>query len=134
MQLYDFVIWNTPEIYYVIPLVCTVIYITLLLLLRRPTLCLSLVASEENPELSVVQGVDPWRLRLLVWSFSGGVACVAGSLLPPFLHFDPGYETALLPPILATGVLGGFDSLALAVLTPRACWASRLDESGSPPL
>ena len=85
MQQYDFVLWDTRGIYYVIPLVCAVIYIMLFLLLRRPKLRLSLVASEENPELAIVQGIDPWRLRLLIWSLSGGVACVAGSLFPPFL-------------------------------------------------
>jgi branched-chain amino acid transport system permease protein len=126
MQLYDFVLWNTPGIYYVIPLVCTMIYITLLLLLRRPTLRLSLVASEENPELAVVQGIDPWRLRLLIWSLSGGVACVAGSLFPPFLHILPGGEANLIAPVMAVGILCNFDSLALAVLAAFAVGLSEI--------
>jgi branched-subunit amino acid ABC-type transport system permease component len=40
---------------------------------------------------------------------------VAGSLFPPFYHIDPS-SLGLLIPIMAVGVLGGFNSLSLTVV------------------
>ncbi len=117
---YDVVLWDIPGIYYVIPLVCVLIYITILLLFRWTTLGFRLVASEENPELAMIQGANPWRLKLIAWSLSGGVACLAGSLFPPFMHIFPGGEASWIVPVMAVGVLCGFDSLAVAVFAAFA--------------
>ncbi len=113
---YDFVLFDLQGYSYMIPLICIVIFLLLSYLWRRTTLGVRLVASGENPELTMVQGVDPWRLKLLFWVFSGGVASVAGSLFPPFWHSFAGNEANWIAPVMAAGVLGGFYSLALAAV------------------
>ncbi len=116
MILFDFELLGIRGIYYVIPLVCLGVYISLLLLRNKTAFIATLVASGENTELAMIQGVDPWRIRLVVWTLTGGLACVAGSLFPPFIHLDPGGNTYIMIPLLAIGVLSGFESLILAVV------------------
>ena len=116
MTLFDFELFGIRGIFYVIPLVCLGVYISLCLLRSKTTFRATLVASGENPELAMIQGVDSWRIRLVVWTLTGGLACVAGSLFPPFIHLDPGGNTYIMIPLLAIGVLSGFESLILAVV------------------
>jgi len=117
MILFDFELLGIRGIFYVIPLMCLGVYISLCLLRSKTTFRATLVASGENPELAMIQGVDPWRIRLVVWTLTGGLACVAGSLFPPFIHVDPGGgNTYIMIPLLAIGVLSGFESLILAVV------------------
>jgi len=113
---YDFVLFGLQGYSYMIPLICVIVYLIPSYLWRGTTLGVRLVASGENPELAMVQGVDPWRLKLLFWTLSGGIASVAGSLFPPFWHSFAGNEALWLVPVMAVGVLGGFDSLALAAV------------------
>jgi branched-chain amino acid transport system permease protein len=126
LSRYDFVLWDIQGIYYVVPLVCATIYLAFFLLFRKSTIGLRLVASEENPELAMVQGVNPWRLKLLAWSISGGIACVAGSLFPPFIHLEPAAALVLLSPILAAGVISGFELLAFAVIADFAVGSTEI--------
>ena len=114
LDRWDFTLWGIQGIYYVIPVTCIIIW-ALLLALFRGSFGATLTASGENPELAMIQGVNPWRLKLVIWSLSGGLACVAGSLFPPFYHIVPG-SLGLLIPMMAVGVLGGFDSLSLTVV------------------
>jgi len=116
MILFDFELLGIRGIFYIIPLVCLGVYFSLLVLRNKTVFRMTLVASGENPELAMIQGVDPWKVRLVVWTLSGGLACVAGSLFPPFLHIDPGGNTFIMIPLLAIGVLSGFESLTLAVV------------------
>jgi branched-chain amino acid transport system permease protein len=118
VQSYDFSLFGIRGIYFVAPLLSLGVYIVFLLFWRRAPFSVRLTASEENPELAMVQGVDPWRVKTFVWVLSGGIACAAGSLFPPFLHTFP--ESVILAvPIMAVGVLGGFESLLLTVV---AAW------------
>jgi len=114
LDRWDFTLWGVQGIYYVIPLTCIIIW-ALLMALFRGSFGATLTASGENPELAMIQGVNPWGLKLAIWSLSGGLACVAGSLFPPFYHLVPG-SLGLLIPIMAVGVLGGFGSLSLTVV------------------
>jgi branched-chain amino acid transport system permease protein len=114
LDRWDFALWGIQGIYIVIPLTCIILW-AMLSVLFRGSLGATLTASGENPELAMVQGVNPWRVKLLIWSLSGGLACVAGSLFPPFYHIDPG-SLGLLIPVMAVGVLGGFDSLLMALV------------------
>jgi branched-chain amino acid transport system permease protein len=114
LDRWDFTLWDIQGIYYVIPLTCIILW-AILSVLFRGSLGATLTASGKNPELAMIQGFNPWLIKLAIWSLSGGVACVAGSLFPPLYHIDPG-SLGLLIPIMAVGVLGGFDSLSLTVV------------------
>jgi len=113
VQVYDFVFMGVKGVYFVVPVVCLGVYAALLYLWRTP-LGARVVASEENPELAMVQGVDPWRVKTQIWVLTGGLACAAGSLFSSFIHFYPD-SLNLLVPILTVGVLAGFESLALSI-------------------
>ncbi len=116
LQQYDFTVIDTKGIFLVVPLVCIAVYFVILALSRRTILGSLITASGEAPELAMIQGVNPWRVKLNVWVFSGGLAALAGSLFPPFWHIDPGWEAPFLLPIFAVGVLSGFEYLLVAVI------------------
>jgi len=113
---YDFILFGLQGYSYMIPLIYVAISLLLWYIWRRTTLSVRLTASGENPELAMVQGVDPWRLKLLFWALSGGLASVAGSLFPPFWHSFAGSEANWISPVMAAGVLGGFYSLAMTAV------------------
>jgi branched-subunit amino acid ABC-type transport system permease component len=116
MSKYDFWVGDTHGIFFVIPIVCACIYVLFFTLWRRTRFWQRLTASGEAPRLAMVQGVDPWRVRLGAWVLSGGVACLAGSLYPPFYHVTPGGEEAVILPLFAVFVLGGFESILCTVV------------------
>jgi branched-subunit amino acid ABC-type transport system permease component len=62
LDRWDFTLWGIQGIYYVIPLTCIILWATLSLLFRG-SLGATLTASGENPELAMIQGVNPWRMR-----------------------------------------------------------------------
>ena len=64
-------------------------------------------ATLENPELVMVQGLNPDRIWLLVWGFSGGLACLAGYLLPLWFKSTPLIGPWMMTPIIAASLLGG---------------------------
>jgi branched-chain amino acid transport system permease protein len=113
VQGFDFTFMELHGIFFVVPVVCLGVYASLLLLSRKP-LGARVTASEENPELAMIQGIDPWRVKTQVWVLTGGLACAAGSLFPPFIHLYPDSQNLLIP-ILSVGVLAGFESLPLSV-------------------
>jgi branched-subunit amino acid ABC-type transport system permease component len=116
MSLYDFTLFDYKGVFFVVPIVCVAVYVLLLRLSRRTMYGALVTASGEEPELAMIQGVNPWRVRLAVWALSGSLAAVAGSLFPPFWHMTPGYEAVILVPIFAVGVLSGFGSLLTTVV------------------
>jgi len=116
LSRYDFWVGDTHGIFFVIPLVCACVYVLFFALWRRTRFWQRLTASGEAPRLAMVQGVDPWRVRLGAWVLSGGVACLAGSLYPPFYHVTPGGEEGLFLPLFAVFVLGGFASALCTVV------------------
>jgi branched-subunit amino acid ABC-type transport system permease component len=116
LSKYDFWVGDTRGIFFVIPIVCAIVYLILYVVQRRTRFWQTLTASGESPGLAMAQGVDPWRARLLAWVLSGGIACLAGSLYPPFYHMTPGGEEAVLLPLFAVFVLGGFESALCAVV------------------
>ncbi|MCX6647894.1 MAG: branched-chain amino acid ABC transporter permease [Candidatus Bathyarchaeota archaeon] len=116
MSLYDFTLFDYKGVFFVVPIVCVAVYALFLRLSRRTMFGALITASGEEPELAMIQGVNPWRVKLAVWALSGGLAAVAGSLFPPFYHITPGWEYLFLVPIFAVGVLSGFGSLLIAVI------------------
>jgi len=116
MNMYDFHVFDYSGIFLVIPLVCVSVYLLFSVLGRRWRFWALLTASEESTELSMIQGIDELRVRIIVWSLSGGLACLAGSLFPAFLHLTPGNETIILIPLFAVFVLGGYESALLTVI------------------
>jgi branched-chain amino acid transport system permease protein len=116
LSKYDIWVGDTRGIFFVIPLVCSGVYLIFYVFRRRTRFWQTLTASGEAPGLAMAQGVDPWRVRLLTWVVSGGVACLAGSLFPPFLHITPGGEEIILLSLFAVFVLGGVESAPCAII------------------
>jgi branched-chain amino acid transport system permease protein len=116
ISLYDFTLFDYKGVYFVVPIVCVTVYVLLLTLSRMTIFGALITASGEEAKLAMVQGVNPWRVRLTIWTLSGGLAAIAGSLFPPFWHIYPGYEALYLVSIFAVAILSGFGSLAITVV------------------
>jgi ABC-type branched-subunit amino acid transport system ATPase component/ABC-type branched-subunit amino acid transport system permease subunit len=72
-------------------------------------------ASAETERGAYVAGVSPDRIALLNWMISAVVAGLAGILIAPISPLVPYSYTLFIVPALAAAIVGGFDSVAIAV-------------------
>jgi ABC-type branched-subunit amino acid transport system ATPase component/branched-subunit amino acid ABC-type transport system permease component len=73
-------------------------------------------ASAETEKGAYVAGVSPDRIALLNWMISAVVAGLAGILIAPISPLIPYSYTLFIVPALAAAIVGGFDSVAIAVV------------------
>jgi branched-subunit amino acid ABC-type transport system permease component len=71
-----------------------------------------LTAFFENLELAQVQGVDTIRVGSAIWLVSGGLAGLAGSMLPIHFQIAPNYGYGVMFFIIAASLMGGMGDLA----------------------
>jgi len=112
----DFFGWKT---FLLLPfttgLVATLLLL-LYLLLNYTRLGIAMRATVENPDLAETLGIDVNKTRAVAWFLAGGLAGLAGGLLPFRLLTSPALGSFILIRIFAASVLGGLNSLAGAVL------------------
>jgi ABC-type branched-subunit amino acid transport system ATPase component/ABC-type branched-subunit amino acid transport system permease subunit len=87
----------------------------------------ALVAVRDNEAAAEAYGIDPVRLRLVVFSLSGAIAALAGGL---FVHHERAFDPSSYSPIenlavLTMVVVGGMTSVAGALLGALALLGSR---------
>ena len=86
------------------------------LLLNFTTLGIALRASMENPSLSESIGVNVSMMLAVSWFIAGGLAGIAGSLIPLWTEINPDIGTILLPSIFCASIVGGLEQIYGAVL------------------
>jgi branched-chain amino acid transport system permease protein len=86
------------------------------LLLNFTTLGIALRASMENPSLSESIGVNVSMMLAVSWFIAGGLAGIAGALIPLWTEINPDIGTILLPSIFCASIVGGLEQIYGAVL------------------
>ncbi|RLE51185.1 MAG: branched-chain amino acid ABC transporter permease [Candidatus Methanomethylicota archaeon] len=90
--------------------------IALHLLLTKTKFGVAMRAAIENPGLASTLGINVGLVYAVSWFLAGGLAGVAGAVLPIKLPCDPETGWAFLLRIFAATILGGFSSIYGAVI------------------
>jgi branched-chain amino acid transport system permease protein len=107
----DFSLGGLPGILYVSTLVSIFLVVGLHLLLTRTKFGISLRATVENPELAQIMGINTEMVIGISWLLTGGLAGLAGSLLPLWLQGHPSVGFQLLIGVFAASILGGIRNI-----------------------
>lgn len=113
---FDFRVGGFQGIFPVSVLICVVSVILLHYMLTRTKTGVAMRATAEDPELSSVLGIDTQRIQLFSWFLTGGLACLAGSMLPLWFMSSPASGAAIITSIMAGSLLGGFGSVYGAIV------------------
>lgn len=112
----DFKFIGQPGIFFValgtLALCTTALYI----LLNFTTLGTALRASMENPQLAEAIGINVSLMLAVSWFIGGGLAGIAGALIPLWTEVNPGIGTILLASMFCASIVGGLEQIYGAVL------------------
>jgi branched-chain amino acid transport system permease protein len=73
-------------------------------------------ATAEDPELASVLGININQIQLFSWFLTGGLACLAGAMIPMWFQSSPSTGAIMITSIMAGSLLGGFDSIYGSVI------------------
>lgn len=85
-------------------------------MLTKTKFGIAMKASAEDPELSQVLGINIEKIQLASWFITGGMACLAGALLPMWFMGSPGAGARLLTSCMAGSLLGGLGNIYGAII------------------
>lgn len=112
----DFNFMGQPGVLFVALGMLAVCSAAMYLLLNFTTLGVALRASMENPSLAESIGVNVSMMLAVSWFIAGGLAGIAGGLIPLWTEFNPDIGTILLPSIFCASIVGGLEQIYGAVL------------------
>ncbi|MFX0196828.1 MAG: branched-chain amino acid ABC transporter permease [Candidatus Hodarchaeota archaeon] len=112
----DFAVMDLPGILIVSILLSIFLIVGLHLLLTYTKFGISMRATVENPELAKIMGINTEFIIAISWLLTGGLAGLAGSLLPLWLQGTPQIGFLLLISVFAASILGGIRSIYGAMI------------------
>lgn len=112
----DFKFLSEPGVLFVALGTLVLCSVALYLLLNFTTLGIALRASMENPSLSEAIGINVSMMLAVSWFIAGGLAGIAGSLVPLWTEINPDIGTILLASIFCASIVGGLEQIYGAVL------------------
>jgi len=113
---YDFKIGEVSGIFFVSIGISIVTVIILHFLLTRTRRGIAMRATAEDTELASVLGINIVNVQLFSWFLTGGLASLAGAMLPLWFMCSPGTGSQIITSIMAGSLLGGFDSIYGAII------------------
>jgi len=112
----DFEIAGFPGIF-VVSLTLTVgSVLALHYMLTRTRIGVAMRATAEDPELASVLGINTNQIQLFSWFLTGGLACLAGAMIPLWFQSTPQSGAMIITSIMAGSLLGGFNSIYGSVI------------------
>jgi branched-chain amino acid transport system permease protein len=112
----DFQIGGYPGILIVSLIFCVSVIIILYQLLNKTKIGVAMRAAAEDKELSSILGINVNRIQVFSWFLTGGLASVAGALLPFWFISTPGMGGTMITTIMAGSLLGGLYNVYGAVI------------------
>jgi branched-subunit amino acid ABC-type transport system permease component len=85
-------------------------------MLTRTKMGVAMRATAEDPELASVLGININQIQLFSWFLTGGLACLAGAMIPLWFQSTPSTGAMMITSIMAGSLLGGFDSIYGSVI------------------
>jgi branched-chain amino acid transport system permease protein len=113
---WDFKIGDISGIFFVSIGISIVTVILLHYLLTRTRRGIAMRATAEDTELASVLGINIVNVQLFSWFLTGGLASLAGAMLPLWFMCSPGTGSQIITSIMAGSLLGGFDSIYGAII------------------
>ncbi len=112
----DFKMFNFAGIFFVSLGISITTVITLHYILTKTQTGIAMRATAEKPQLAQVLGIDIDKIQLFSWFLTGGLACLAGAMLPLYFMSTPETGNQLMPSVMAGSLLGGLDSVYGAII------------------
>jgi branched-chain amino acid transport system permease protein len=112
----DFYIGQIAGIFFVAISISIVTVILLHYLLTSTKMGIAMRATSEDPELASVLGINIHTVQLFSWFITGGLASLAGALLPFWLQSSPTTGSDIITSIMAGSLLGGFENIYGAII------------------
>ena len=116
LKEFDFKIGGFPGIF-VVSIGLTLTSVLLLhYMLTRTKIGVAMRATAEDPELASVLGININQVQIFSWFLTGGLACLAGAMIPMWFMSTPSTGAMMITSIMAGSLLGGFESVYGAVV------------------
>ncbi len=112
----DFSIAGFPGIFVVSITMTISLVIALHFMLTKTKMGIAMRATAEDPELASVLGININQIQLFSWFLTGGLACLAGAMIPLWFQSTPSSGAMMITSIMAGSLLGGFDSIYGSVI------------------
>lgn len=112
----DFKVFRFPGVFIVSTIIAILSIIILHLLLTKTKFGIAMRATVENADLAEIFGINTELVCLVSWFLTGGLAGLAGSLLPLWFQSDPFTGSRILLTVFAASVLGGLSSIYGAII------------------
>ena len=116
LKEFDFEWLEFPGIFPVSIGISIIAVIVLHFLLTRTKIGIAMRATSEDAELSSVLGININQIQLFSWFLTGGLACLAGAMIPMWFQSTPTTGSAIITSIMAGSLLGGFESIYGAII------------------
>jgi len=111
LKSYDFEIFHQPCVFIVAPLTAVLVITLLYLLLTKTRFGIAMRAAIENPALAGVVGINVNLTYAVSWLIAGGLAGMAGALLPLWLMCNPDIGARLIVSVFAASIVGGLTNI-----------------------
>jgi len=112
----DFQLFDMPGIFTVAVSICVITVVILHYMLTRTKTGIAMRATAEDPELSSVLGIDINRIQIYSWFLTGGLAALAGAMIPLWFSSTPTTGSAMIASIMAASLIGGFENVYGAII------------------
>jgi len=112
----DFELAGFPGIFIVSISMTIALVIALHFMLTKTKMGVAMRATAEDPELASVLGININQIQLFSWFLTGGLACLAGAMIPLWFQSTPSSGAMMITSIMAGSLLGGFDSIYGSVI------------------
>jgi branched-chain amino acid transport system permease protein len=116
LKEFDFKYGGFPGIFIVSISITIGLVFVLHYMLTRTKMGIAMRATAEDPELASVLGININRIQLFSWFLTGGLACLAGAMIPLWFQSSPASGAMMITSIMAGSLLGGFDSIYGSVI------------------
>ena len=111
LKSFDFKLLGQPGLFIAAPLIAIVIVLALYVLLNKTKFGIGMRAAIENPSLASVVGINVNLTYAISWFISGGLAGIAGALMPIWLMCNPDVGMRLIVSIFAASIVGGLSNI-----------------------
>lgn len=116
LRRFDFTLAEQPGIFFVLPTLVACSVALLHILLTRTKFGIAMRAVVEDAALAGVLGINVNKVYLVSWFIAGGLASLAGALLPLWLQGSTDTGTRMIVSIFSASILGGLLNIYGAVL------------------
>jgi len=107
----DFTYAGFPGIFLVSTVISISSVVILHFFLNRTRIGVAIIATAINKDLASVLGIDTTFIQTITWFLTGGLASLAGAMIPMWFMSSPYTGVQLMNSIMAGSILGGLQSI-----------------------